>query len=84
MASRARAETLGVSSGTTRQEVDLCPSEVVTVDELAVLLRVDRKLIYAAVAASVLPGVRRFGRAIRIHRQTVLDWLSHGGGNLRG
>jgi excisionase family DNA binding protein len=52
--------------------------EVITVDEAAALTRVNRKTIYALIARGELPGVRRFGRVLRIHRATLLEWLAHG------
>jgi excisionase family DNA binding protein len=48
---------------------------VLTVDELAALLRVERKTAYAAIARGDIPGARRIGRSIRIHRDSVLAWL---------
>ena len=54
--------------------------EVLTVAELAALLRVGRKTAYALVNAGEIPGARRIGRAIRIHRRAVLRWLSEGQG----
>lgn len=56
------------------------PVEVLTVDELAALLRLDRKTVYAAINRSEIPGARRFGRTVRIHRDTVLQWLADGQG----
>jgi excisionase family DNA binding protein len=47
-------------------------SPVITVDELAVLLRVERKTAYAAVMRGDVPGVRRLGRCIRISREAVM------------
>jgi excisionase family DNA binding protein len=52
--------------------------DVLTVAELAGLLRVDRKTAYALVKAGEIPGARRIGRTIRIHRGRVLRWLSEG------
>jgi len=54
--------------------------EIITVDELRALMRVDRKTIYALVARGEIPGVRRLGRAIRIHRDAVLRWIAQGQG----
>ena len=51
---------------------------VLTVDEVAGLLRVDRKTAYAVIAEGALPGVRRFGRCIRVSRDALLDWLGRG------
>jgi excisionase family DNA binding protein len=53
---------------------------VLTVDELATLLRVDRKTVYAAISRGEIPGVRRIRKAYRIHRDTVLTWLRSGQG----
>ncbi|MBK8999624.1 MAG: helix-turn-helix domain-containing protein [Myxococcales bacterium] len=51
---------------------------VLTVDELAALLRVNRKTAYAAIKAGEIPGVRHIGGVIRAHRDTVLAWLQEG------
>ncbi|RJO73130.1 MAG: DNA-binding protein [Myxococcales bacterium] len=51
--------------------------EILTVQELADLLRVNVKTVYEAIARKEIPGCRRVGRTIRIVRQAVLDWL-HG------
>ena len=53
---------------------------VLTVDELAALLRLDRKTVYSMVKRGEIPGVRRFGRAVRVHGPTVLQWLADGQG----
>jgi excisionase family DNA binding protein len=46
--------------------------ELCSVDEIAHWLRVDRKTVYAMVRRRRLPGARRFGRVIRVHRDTFL------------
>ena len=51
---------------------------IITVDELADLLRVERKTAYAAVTRGEIPGVRRLGRCIRISRDAVMRWLDAG------
>jgi len=51
---------------------------IMTADELADLLRIKRKTVYALIAQGDIPGARRVGGSIRIHRQTVLDWLAQG------
>ncbi|MBK7583782.1 MAG: helix-turn-helix domain-containing protein [Myxococcales bacterium] len=51
---------------------------VLTVEELAGLLRVERKTAYSAINAGEIPGVRRIRGAIRVHRDTVLAWLAEG------
>ena len=53
---------------------------VLTVEEVADLMRVDRKTAYAAIAEGELPGVRRVGRCIRISRDVFLQWLAAGQG----
>ena len=59
---------------------DVAPHEpdVLTADEVAALLRVDRKSIYAAVARDEVPGVLRLGRLIRFSREVVLRWVREG------
>ena len=53
------------------------------VDELARLLRVDRKTVYDAIAKGEIPGARRLGRSIRVSRDAVLDWVRGQGGGSR-
>lgn len=52
--------------------------EVLTAEELAELMLLDRKTIYAAIKRGQIPGVRRIGRAIRISARTVRAWLNEG------
>lgn len=63
------------------EDSDLEPQAplVLTVDEAAELLRVDRKTVYSMDQRGKLPGVRRVGRAIRIHRPTLIAWLGADG-----
>ncbi len=49
--------------------------QVLKVAELADLLRMDRKSVYDAIREGKIPGVQRIGRAIRISRDAVLEWL---------
>ena len=61
--------------------------DVLTVEELAELLRLERKTVYACISRGEIPGVRRLGGAIRVHREAVLRWLAEGQGRtprLRG
>ncbi|MCC7537483.1 MAG: helix-turn-helix domain-containing protein [Deltaproteobacteria bacterium] len=53
---------------------------VLTVDEVAALLRLERKTVYAALRRGEIPGARRIGRAIRLSRSAVLRWLAEGQG----
>jgi excisionase family DNA binding protein len=48
---------------------------VMTVDEVAALLRLNRKTIYDAVREGSLPALR-LGRTIRLSRGEVLRWLA--------
>lgn len=50
--------------------------EVMKVDEVAAMLRVDRKTIYSMVRRGRLPGARKLGRCLRFSRRALLDWLS--------
>ena len=52
---------------------------VLTVDEAASLLRVNRKTLYEAVRAGEVPGVVRVGRSIRIGRDALLRWMEGNG-----
>jgi excisionase family DNA binding protein len=69
----APRESARESLGPSNPSTDLPP--VLTVDELAALLRLDRKSIYEALARGQIPGARRIGRRYRIGRDAVLDWL---------
>jgi excisionase family DNA binding protein len=57
--------------------------EMLNVEELAELLRVDRKTVYDAIAKGEIPGARRVARAIRVSRDAVIDWLRGQGGGSR-
>ena len=50
--------------------------EVLTVDEVARLRRVNRKTVYAAIQRRELPGARHVGSTIRILRDAVLRWMA--------
>lgn len=52
--------------------------EVLTADEVAKLLRVNRKTVYAAFRQGEIPGGRRVGGTIRFSRARVLQWLNEG------
>ena len=57
---------------------------VLTVDEAARFLRLNRKTLYDAVRAGELPGVVRVGRSIRIGRDALSGWLQGNGGPALG
>jgi excisionase family DNA binding protein len=50
------------------------PSDVMTVDELAEYLRLDRQTVYRKFRSGELPGVR-IGKAIRFKRDVIDAWL---------
>ena len=52
------------------------PHAVLTVDELAALLRVNRKTVYEALARGEIPGARKVGNTYRIHRESVVVWFT--------
>jgi excisionase family DNA binding protein len=52
-------------------------SALLTVSEVAEVLRTSRKAIYAMIERGQLPGVRRIGRRILIRRTDLLHWLDH-------
>ena len=47
---------------------------VLTVDEVAAFLRLNRKTVFAAIAAKEMPG-RRVGRRVVVLRDALLDWM---------
>lgn len=53
----------------------LAPSECLTVEEAAAILRVHPKTLYEAIRAKSVPGVLRLGRAIRIGRASLSAWI---------
>jgi excisionase family DNA binding protein len=52
-------------------ELDL----LLTIDEVAAMLRTTRKGIYIMVARGLLPGITRVGRRVLIRRDDLLHWL---------
>lgn len=52
--------------------------EVLTVEETAKLLRLNRKTVYEMVEKRQLPGAKRFRGVIRIHRATLIAWMTQG------
>lgn len=60
--------------------MNLTAADIITVDELAECIGANRKTVYRWFNAGQLPGARRLGRSIRIHKPTVLAWLEKGEG----
>jgi excisionase family DNA binding protein len=54
------------------------PVVIMTADQVAELLHVDRKTVYEAARRGDIPH-RRLGRRLLFERGTVLAWLRHGG-----
>lgn len=50
---------------------------LLTVEEVALLLRTTPKAIYAMVERRQLPGVRRIGRRVLVHRAELLHFVDH-------
>ncbi|WP_086001247.1 helix-turn-helix domain-containing protein [Plesiocystis pacifica] len=50
--------------------------EFLKAEELAALLRVNRKTVYEAVARGEIPGAVRVGRVLRFQRDAVLEWIA--------
>lgn len=57
---------------------------VLTVDEAAAILRVNRKTFYEVIRMQNIPGIIRLGRSIRVSREALLEWVRGKGGPARG
>lgn len=53
------------------------PTDILTADEVAVLLRLDRKTVYTAAKSGLLPCLR-IGRLLRFSRTAVLQCVAQG------
>ena len=51
---------------------------ILTADEVADLMRVNRKTVYEAVKRGEIPGVVKVGRSLRFSRDELLRWLCQG------
>lgn len=49
--------------------------ELLTIDDLSKLLRIDRKGAYARLEKGQLPPALRIGRSLRWRAEAVRDWL---------
>lgn len=58
-------------------------SEFMTVEEVAAMLRLNRKTIYDAVKHDELPGAKNVRGTIRIRRETVVAWFDTGKGSVK-
>ena len=57
---------------------------LLTVKEVAGLLRTSTKSIYAMVERGQLPGVLRIGRRLLVRREALVDWLDESCASLPG
>ena len=53
---------------------------VLTVEEVAELLRLNKKTVYSAAASGEIPGVRRIGTRLRFYGPVLAKWLETGTG----
>ncbi|WP_395830372.1 helix-turn-helix domain-containing protein [Archangium violaceum] len=53
---------------------DSSAPEFLTVDEAAVLLRVNRKTLYESIRRGEVPGAVHLGRSVRLRRSVLLSW----------
>lgn len=51
--------------------------ELLTVQDVADILRTTPKAVYAMVERQQIPAVRRIGRRLLFKRRELLDWLDH-------
>ena len=54
---------------------DGCLPELLTANEVALVLRTSRKAVYAMAERAQLPGVTRIGRRLLVRRDDLLSWL---------
>ena len=73
-----------VSHQTDRAETPTSFPEMLTVEEAAAFLRVNRKTFYEAVRLGSVPGVIRLGRVIRINKSALISWVQGNGGPALG
>jgi excisionase family DNA binding protein len=51
---------------------------MLTIEQLAEAAQIPRATMYEHVKRGNVPGVRKIGRHLRVHRDTVLAWLAGG------
>ena len=78
MKKEKRNEELG---GTRPTEETYGLPPILTVDEVADFLRLNRKTVFAAIKEKAMPG-RRVGRRVVVCRDALLDWLWSDGSGL--
>jgi excisionase family DNA binding protein len=55
---------------------------LLTVSEVAEILKVSRARTYELIRRQLLPAVKVGRRQIRVSEQSLRDWISHGGSQL--
>ena len=55
----------------------MSPLDLLTVPEVANILRTTRKAVYEMMRRQQLPGVTRIGRRCLIQREALVHWLEH-------
>lgn len=65
---------LDSSSSETARRVPALPT-LLTIDDVARVLRTSRGAVYAMAARGQLPGLTRIGRRVLIRADALLDWL---------
>jgi excisionase family DNA binding protein len=57
---------------------------ILTVEEVAVLLRVSRGHAYRLAREGLIPGVVRLGKTLRVSRDALLPWMLQGCASEKG
>lgn len=65
---------LDSSSSETARHAPAMPT-LLTIDDVANVLRTSRGAVYAMAARGQLPGLTRIGRRVLIRADALLDWL---------
>jgi len=52
---------------------------MLTIDELAEVLRIGLNVAYREVRAGRVPGAQKIGGSWRVHRDSVKEWMASGG-----
>lgn len=71
----AIADPRALEAVSSREDVKL-PPPLMTVEELAVLLRTSKGAVYARYARGGIPGGLRLGRTLRFDPRIIAQWLS--------
>ncbi|WCM42697.1 helix-turn-helix domain-containing protein [Flavobacterium sp. CBA20B-1] len=54
------------------------PEQLLTIDEVAILLHLTKPTIYSKISKNELPGVCKQGKRLYFDRQTIIDWIKQG------